>query len=141
MLVRPLYRDTPWTPSNSECPANASIKWPDRVKPPKNGQKCWSLSTSTLSTSTLSISTLSTSTLSISTLSTSTLSTSTLLTSRFLFFRCLLAVVGRLYRQACRCVHQHDDDFLTSFVSWSIHIIVPLLDFDFYSLDVGHSTL
>ena len=56
----------------------------------------------------------------------------------FICFRCLLAVVGRLYRQACRCVHQHDDDFLTSFVSWSIHIIVPLLDLIFilWMLDI-----
>ena len=26
----------------SDIAANASIKWPDRVKPRKNGQKCWS---------------------------------------------------------------------------------------------------
>ena len=42
MLVRPLYRGTP---SHSPRPlrtANASIKWPDRVKPPKNHNRCWS---------------------------------------------------------------------------------------------------
>ena len=41
MLVRPLYRGTP---SHSPRPlrtANASIKWPDRVKPPKNHNRCW----------------------------------------------------------------------------------------------------
>ena len=56
----------------------------------------------------------------------------------FVCFRCLFCAVGRLYIKACRCVHRHDDEFLSSFHSWSIHIIVPLLDLIFilWMLDI-----